>query len=73
MKGFLKLIDSSTFILIVIVMAVTAVVAYYTDFTWTAWVNQLNMYITGYVLKESVRYGAEAYKNKGIPPVPDND
>lgn len=60
-----KLLESSTFQLIVLVMIATAFVAAGdNDFTWKDWVGQLDTYITGYVLKEAVRYGAAAYGKK---------
>lgn len=67
MDGFKKLAGSSTFVLIAVVMAITAIVASQApEFTWKDWVAQLDMYITGYVVKEAVRYGSAAYQNKGV-------
>jgi len=70
MEGIKKLWKSSTFQLILATMITTAFIAYGdNNFTWKDWVGQLDMYITTYVIKEAVKYGAAAYQAKSSPTV----
>ena len=61
-----KLWDSSTFQLIVLILIITALIAYNSDeVTWKDFLDQLRYYLGGYVIKESVVYGSSAYKERG--------
>ena len=48
------------------ILAVGALAAGFSDLTWAAWFDGALVILGTYATKEGVRYGSEAYKNKGV-------
>jgi len=61
----MKLIESTTFQMCVVVLTIGALAAGFTeDVTWLDWFTKALEAVFVYALKEGVRYGAEAYEGK---------
>lgn len=61
----MKLIQSTTFQMCVVILAVGALAAGFTsDVTWLQWLDKALDAVFVYAAKESIRYGASAYETK---------
>lgn len=61
----MKLLQSTTFWFSVVILFVAGLAAWFdSEYSWAEWVDAGISLVMFYAGKESIRYGAEAYKEK---------